>query len=229
MASILNATTSSGLVTSADNSGSLQLATNNGTTAVTIDTSQNVGIGTTSPISNGGYGGLSLNGTSGALFSMMTNGTESGRIASLGDETSVQCKASTGYINFVQGVSGGTVRGRFDSAGNFQYNSGYGSVATAYGCRAWVNFNGTGTVAIRASGNVSSITDNATGDYFVNYTNAMPDANSSVVGTTRDDVGTNAGGIVTLSSQTSSAARVLSCGTSGTQKDFSYMGIVVLR
>jgi hypothetical protein len=49
MASILNATTSSGLVTSADNSGSLQLATNNGTTAVTIDTSQNVGIGTASP------------------------------------------------------------------------------------------------------------------------------------------------------------------------------------
>ena len=51
MASILNATTSSGLVTSADNSGSLQLATNNGTTAVTIDTSQNVGIGSTSPVS----------------------------------------------------------------------------------------------------------------------------------------------------------------------------------
>jgi hypothetical protein len=49
MPSILNATTSSGLVTSADNSGSLQLATNNGTTAVTIDTSQNVGIGSTSP------------------------------------------------------------------------------------------------------------------------------------------------------------------------------------
>lgn len=49
MASIINATTSTGLVSSADNSGSLQLATNNGTTAVTIDTSQNVGIGTTSP------------------------------------------------------------------------------------------------------------------------------------------------------------------------------------
>ena len=52
MASILNATTSSGLVTSADNSGSLQLATNNGTTAVTIDTSQNVGIGVTANTSN---------------------------------------------------------------------------------------------------------------------------------------------------------------------------------
>jgi len=49
MPSIINATTSTGLVSSADNSGSLQLATNNGTTAVTIDTSQNVGIGTTSP------------------------------------------------------------------------------------------------------------------------------------------------------------------------------------
>lgn len=49
MPSTLNATTTNGLVTSADNSGSLQLQTNNGTTAVTIDTSQNVGIGTSSP------------------------------------------------------------------------------------------------------------------------------------------------------------------------------------
>ncbi len=68
-------------------------------------------------------------------------------------------------------------RFRAKSTGDFQFNSGYGSVATAYGCRAWVNFNGTGTVAIRASGNVSSITDNGTGDYTVNFTTAMPDAN----------------------------------------------------
>lgn len=46
-------------------------------------------------------------------------------------------------------------------------------------CRAWVNFNGTGTVAIRASFNVSSITDNGTGDYTVNFTTAMSDANYS--------------------------------------------------
>jgi len=43
--------------------------------------------------------------------------------------------------------------------------------------KAWVNFNGTGTVAIRASLNVSSITDNGTGNYTVNFANAMPDAN----------------------------------------------------
>jgi len=51
--------------------------------------------------------------------------------------------------------------------------------APVYACRAWVNFNGTGTVAIRASGNVSSITDNGLGDYTVNFTTAMPDANYS--------------------------------------------------
>ena len=62
-----------------------------------------------------------------------------------------------------------------NSSGVLQMNSGYGSNANAYGCRAWVNFNGTGTVAIRASGNVSSITDNGTGDYTVNFTTAMAD------------------------------------------------------
>ena len=72
--------------------------------------------------------------------------------------------------------------------GDLAFNSGYGSAAVAYGCRAWVNFNGTGTVAIRASGNVSSITDNGTGDYTVNFTTAMPDANySSVAGCAKND------------------------------------------
>jgi hypothetical protein len=77
-------------------------------------------------------------------------------------------------------AEGGVQVGEFDASGNFQFNSGYGSTAIAYGCRAWVNFNGTGTVAIRASGNVSSITDNGTGDYTVNFTTAMPDANYAV-------------------------------------------------
>jgi hypothetical protein len=56
--------------------------------------------------------------------------------------------------------------------------------APLYMCRAWVNFNGTSTVAIRASGNVSSITDNGTGDYTINFTTAMTDTNFTVVGTT---------------------------------------------
>jgi hypothetical protein len=75
----------------------------------------------------------------------------------------------------------GTQCGEFDASANFKFNSGYGSVAVAYGCRAWVNFNGTGTPAIRGSGNVSSITDNGTGDYTINFTTAMPDANYCVL------------------------------------------------
>jgi hypothetical protein len=52
-------------------------------------------------------------------------------------------------------------------------------------CKAWVNFNGTGTPAIRASYNVSSITDNGTGNYRVNFTTALTDANYAI--TTADD------------------------------------------
>ena len=60
--------------------------------------------------------------------------------------------------------------------------------APIYPCRAWVNFDGTGTVAIRASGNVSSITDAGTGDYEVNFTTAMPDANYAIaLGSDRTD------------------------------------------
>ena len=53
--------------------------------------------------------------------------------------------------------------------------------APIYACRAWVNFDGTGTVAIRASGNVSSITDNGTGNYTVNLTTAMQDTNYTAI------------------------------------------------
>ena len=81
----------------------------------------------------------------------------------------------------VAASTGGTERMRIDSSGNLLFNSGYGSAATAYGCRAWVNFNGTGTPAIRASGNVSSITDVNTGRYYVNLTTAMPDTNYAVI------------------------------------------------
>jgi hypothetical protein len=94
---------------------------------------------------------------------------------------------------------GGVEVMRLDSSANLQFNSGYGSVATAYACRAWVNFNGTGTVAIRASGNVSSITDNGTGDYTVNFTTAMTDANYAVSGfaTSNDTLASRQWGFVT--------------------------------
>jgi len=58
-------------------------------------------------------------------------------------------------------------------------------------CRAWVNFNGTSTVAIRGSFNVSSITDNGTGDYTVNFTNALADANFVPLSTNGQNAASN--------------------------------------
>ena len=77
-------------------------------------------------------------------------------------------------------------------SGNINFNGWINDDGSEnYKCRAWVNFNGTGTVAIRASGNVSSITDNGTGDYTVNFTTAMPDTNYSVSGTATRDITNN--------------------------------------
>jgi hypothetical protein len=95
----------------------------------------------------------------------------------------------------------------------FQFNSGYGSVATAYGVRAWANFDGTlsGPISPRANGNVSSVTDNGTGDYTINMINAMPDTNYATIA-----MGNNAsaGLLVTWKATTSSTTQTrLQCLT----------------
>jgi hypothetical protein len=111
--------------------------------------------------------------------------------------------------------SSATVTGNATGS-TFGFNSGYGSVATAYGCRAWVNFDGTGTVAIRASGNVSSITDDGTGTYTVNFTNAMPDANYSMVSTARS-ANDSSGASMLLAAQKLSSTHSTSAVTIRTQ------------
>ena len=86
------------------------------------------------------------------------------------------------FATTADGASSPTERFRISSTGaQSSVIPGGSTLYPQFACRAWVNFNGTGTVAIRASGNVSSITDNGTGDYTVNFTTAMADANSSVV------------------------------------------------
>ena len=90
-------------------------------------------------------------------------------------------------------------------------NAGYGSNATAYGVRAWVNFDGTGTVAIRDGGNVSSITDNGTGNYTINFTNNMPDVNYAVNAISAYSLTTNGALLVEIfgfNNQTVSGVRV---------------------
>jgi hypothetical protein len=112
-----------------------------------------------------------------------------------------------------------------NGSNNLLMNSGYGSDAVAYGCRAWVNFNGTGTVAIRASGNVTSITDNGTGDYTVNFTTAMSDANYSGVAISHTTVMV----INTNYSVTAGSFRLTATNYSGTLTDSSIINFAVFR
>jgi hypothetical protein len=94
------------------------------------------------------------------------------------------------------------------SSSNLQFNSGYGSVATAYGCRAWVNFDGTtntaGFCTIRGSGGVTSVADNGTGNYTINFTNSMPDTEYSILGFARSD-GTSTASSYSISSNSTGA------------------------
>jgi len=117
------------------------------------------------------------------------------------------------------------------SIGLLRFDSGYGKSATAYGCRAWVNFNGTGTVAIRASGNVSSITDGGTGVYTVNFTTAMPDANYSAVVTASDNGATaiRTAKIEDSPAPTSSGFTISTVNTSAADFDVPYIFASVFR
>ena len=123
-----------------------------------------------------------------------------------------------------------TVKSNNGSPVAFQNSSG-----TEVGrmCRAWVNFNGTSTVAIRDQFNVSSITDNGTGLYTVNFTTAMPDANYIVTGSTVGNA-TNEGQFVTgsnnSSSQTTSSAQfaVMFC-TNASRNDVGQVNVTIFR
>jgi hypothetical protein len=183
------------------------------------DTNNRLGIGTTSPSSP-----LSFANSTGQKITLFTN-------YALGVEPSEFRLATNGIFAFRTGGYTGTERMRIDSSGNLLFNSGYGSAATAYGCRAWVNFNGTGTVAIRASGNVTSITDNGTGLYTINFTTAMPDVNYSfTAGSIGDNGNPTIVGWYDSGSYTTSALSLAVCraGVGGFQ-DTSLVNISIFR
>jgi hypothetical protein len=121
-------------------------------------------------VANGGTGATSF--TSGAL--LKGNGTSAVAVASAADI--VGQIGSTAVTNATTAAS---CSGNSATATALTTASGS---APSYSARVWVNFDGTGTVAIRASGNASSITDNGAGDYTVNFTTAMADTNYSIGG-----------------------------------------------
>jgi hypothetical protein len=181
---------STGLTPATATTGAIALAgtlavANGGTGLATLTAANNALYSTSSsamtagtlPVAAGGTG-LTSPGTVGNVLT--STGSAWASTAPAATATSI----ANGTSNVTISSSGGSIR--MTTAGtsavtvntsqNLQFNSGYGSVATAYGCRAWVTFVGS-TAVIRANGNVSSITRNGLGDYTVNFTTAMPDVN----------------------------------------------------
>jgi len=158
------------------------------------------------------------------MSNIITAGNATNNGTSISSDTSGVLELKTG--------STPTTALALDTSGNLQMNSGYGSVATAYGCRAWVNFNGTGTVAIRAAGNVSSITDAGVGNYIMNFTTAMPDTNYCCTMNARTGGGVQS--IITVNrdgspTTTTNPIYVVNPSTPGTLQDEAFCMVAVFR
>ena len=138
---------------------------------------------------------------------------------------------TTGTLVLKTGASNATAL-TLDASQNATFAGSIPSVGgyPSYQCRAWVNFNGTGTVAIRASGNVSSITDNGVGGYTVNFTTAMVDANYSVTGSCAQS---GSGGrwmqVSSAAAQTTTTYRVTTYNNSNAATDLEFVQTAIFR
>ena len=151
--------------------------------------SSGIALGVDLPITEGGTGAS----TALAAFDNLKQAATTTTTGVVELATSAEAAAGTDAVRV---ITPNTLFGGLNASGS----------APIYAARAWVNFNGTGTVAIRASSNVSSITDNGTGDYTVNFTIDMPSENYAVAGVgTRET--TAAPAMITPFSQTTSAYR----------------------
>ena len=216
MATIINADTSDGLKLTSDTSGQIDFQSAGSTKAQVSSTGLASTVGGDVSMSSAAAGQLKING-SGYSFSVAL------------DASAAHLYHNSASRDLVLGVNE-TEQMRLTPAGLLKFDSGYGSVATAYGCRAWVNFNGTGTVAIRDSGNVSSITDIGTGQYRANFTTAMPDVNYCVASHYSGESSGNETGITSLASDyLTTSIKAINRGYDNSYRDSQSVNLSVFR
>jgi len=192
-----------------------------------LDINGNLGIGGVSPIRT-----LHVNGE----FSLTSGGTSYINISDSAGST-----GSTKSL-VIRGLGTGGTVGNVLAAVTLDasafYFTGGGTATQAFVARSWVNFNGTGTVAIRSSGNVSSITDGGVGVYRVNFSTAMPDANYSAQASTSGAGSVNSSTCSMLTwatnggTQTANASYIdVYCYHTGNQvaQDNAYINVAVFR
>ena len=224
--------------------------------SLSVDTSGNVGIGSSTPsdFDDGGTGGINLviegDGVGRGVLTFAAEQT-GGADEPLGivnfvdsDSTNTSKRgarilglrgsdANSAYMRFETANSGAPAEvARFTHDGDFRYNSGYGSVATAYGVRAWINFDGTAaTIGTgRGSGNMDAVTDNGTGDYTLNFTNDMPDANYCVQIAIELNTSFNTNNIGVKDNSTVSAGSVtITTGHEGGTFDTNHVFVAIIR
>ncbi len=174
-----------------------------------------------------------IDGTAAAPSISFSSDTNTGLYRSASDQLSF----STGGVERFRIESTGQIKAVYESTIGTDYNT---TLDNGYLCRAWVNFNGTGTVAIRASGNVSSITDNNTGDYTINFTTVMPDANYNFVFGSNSGATTGTDGAVVLQNinqvPSTSQLRIwsglpgsISGGFGNNLRDLAYISVGIFR
>jgi hypothetical protein len=177
-----------------------------------------------------GYTTLEVNGnTSGSILDMAQGDVMKGRLVAVSAGFTIETSAGISISLAPAGVE----RAKFDTSGNFQFNSGYGSVATAYGCRAWARITGGGgsgglpATGIDAGGNASSLTRNSTGNYTLNFTTSMPDTNYAFSGNQETGNATFVCLIVSYNQYTTGVNFITL--NNGTQSDFRYGSVVIFR